>query len=79
MSFSKDFLDILDYCVDIANENIDVLSDIRYFLGTESEENLSQIENKTQLIDMAYEVSDSQKLRNAESSFFQRHIEKKSN
>ena len=78
MSPSKDFPDILDYCIKIFDENIDMLSDIECSLRFELEDNLTPFGNKTEIIDMAHEVSDSVRLRKAESSFMQRHIEQDS-
>ncbi|VVC05780.1 Uncharacterised protein [uncultured archaeon] len=79
MSYSKDFPDILDYCIKIFDENMDILTEIEYSLGSELDDNLTPIVNKIELIDMAHEVSESVRLRKAESSFMQRHIEQDSN
>ena len=75
MSYPNDLSDIVGDCIKIFNENIDVLSDMGCSLGSELEDSMTLVVNKTELIDMAHEVANSVRIRNAESSFMRRRFE----
>jgi len=74
MSNQDDLSDIVRDCIAMFDENIDVLSDMCSFLGFESEDDLTLVSDKTELIDMVHEVSDSVRIKKAESNFMQRYV-----
>lgn len=73
MSNQDDLSDIVLDCIEMFDENIDILSDVSNSLG-ESEDNLTLVSDKTELIDMVHEVADAVRIKKAESSFMQRHV-----
>lgn len=74
MSNQDDLSDIVRDCIEMFDENINILSDVCNSLGSESEDNLILVSDKTELIDMVHEVADSVRIKKAESSFMQRHV-----
>jgi hypothetical protein len=74
----NDLSDIVGDCVKIFDENIDILSNIDNSLGSELEDHLTPVLNKTELIDIVHEVADSIRVKKAQSSFMQRHVEQDS-
>lgn len=74
MSNQDDLSDIVRDCIEMFDENINILSDVCNSLGSESEDNLTLVSDKTELIDMIHEVADSVRIKKAESSFMQRHV-----
>jgi hypothetical protein len=74
----EEFLDMLDECVKLLDENTDVLNDIDYSLQSEKEDVVVTDLTKNDLVDMAHEVSDSSKIKKAEHDFVRRLIEKNS-
>jgi hypothetical protein len=78
MSNSDDLSDVIPECMKIFDENIDILSDIDNSLDSELADNLTPVLNKTELIDMIHEVADSARIKKAQSSFMQRHVEQDS-
>lgn len=74
MSNQDDLSDIVRDCIEMFDENINILSDVCNSLGSESEDNLILVSDKTELIDMIHEVADSVRIKKAESSFMQRHV-----
>ena len=73
MSNQDDLSDIVLDCIEMFDENIDILSDVSNSLG-ESEDNLTLVSDKTELIDMVHEVADAVRIKKAESNFMQRHV-----
>jgi hypothetical protein len=74
----EEFLDMLDECVKLLDENTDVLNDIDYSLQSEKEDVVVTDLTKNDLVDMAHEVSNSSKIKKAEHDFVRRLIEKNS-
>lgn len=71
-----DFVDMLDECIKLLDENVDVLNDVDYSLESEKEDAVVTDLTKNDLIDMAHEVSDSARIKRAESYFVKRLLEK---
>jgi hypothetical protein len=78
MDDMEEFIDMLDECAKLLDENTDVLSDIDYSLQTEKEDTVITDLTKNDLVDMAHEVSDSTKIKRAEYDFVRRLLEKNS-
>ena len=78
MEDSNDLVNILDECIKILDENVNVLNDIDYSLDSEKEDVVIDNLAKNDLVDMAHEVSDSSRIKRAESDFVRRLLEKKS-
>ena len=74
----RDFINMLDECIKLLDENVDVLNDIDYSLESEKEDAVITDLTKNDLVDMAHEVSDSSRIKRAESDFVRRLLEKKS-
>lgn len=73
-----DFVNMIDECVKLLDENADVLNDIDYSLQSEKEDAIMTDLTKNDLVDMAHEVSDSIRIKKAEHDFVRRLLEKKS-
>lgn len=71
-----DFIHMIDECVKLLDENVDVLNEMDYTLQTEKEDFVITDLTKNDLIDMAHEVSDSSRIKRAESFFVKRLLEK---
>ena len=78
MEDRDDLVNILDECIKILDENVNVLNDIDYSLSSEKEDVVITDLTKNDLVDMAHEVSDSSRIKRAESDFVRRLLEKKS-
>jgi hypothetical protein len=78
MSNQDDLSDIVRDCMAMFDENINILSDVCNSLGSESEDDLTLVSDKTELIDMVHEVADSVRIKKAESSFMQRYVKQDS-
>jgi len=78
MEDRDDLANILDECIKILDENVNVLNDIDYSLDSEKEDVVITNLTKNDLVDMAHEVSDSSRIKRAESYFVRRLLEKKS-
>ncbi|MGB9125587.1 MAG: hypothetical protein WA833_06625 [Nitrosotalea sp.] len=76
MDDMEEFIDILDECAKLLDENTDVLNDIDYSLRSEKEDIVITDLTKNELVDMAHEVSDSSKIKKAEFDFVRRLLEK---
>ncbi|MFZ0185260.1 MAG: hypothetical protein WBV92_02730 [Nitrosotalea sp.] len=78
MDDMEEFIDMLDDCAKLLDENVDVLNDIDYSLQSEKEDTVVTDLTKDDLVDMAHEVSDSTKIKKAEFNFVRRLLEKNS-
>jgi len=78
MDDMEEFIDMLDECAKLLDENTDVLNDIDYSLQSEKEDIVVTDLTKNELVDMAHEVSDSSKIKKAEYDFVRRLLEKNS-
>ena len=78
MKDRDDLVNMLDECIKILDENVNVLNDIDYSLSSEKEDVVITDLTKNDLIDMAHEVSNSSRIKRAESDFVRRLLEKKS-
>jgi len=74
----EEFIDMLDECAKLLDENTAVLNDIDYSLQTEKEDTVVTDLTKNDLVDMAHEVSDSTKIKRAEYDFVRRLLDKNS-
>jgi hypothetical protein len=72
----EDFGTCVDDCMKLLEENIDVLSDIQFDFNEQKEDELIPALHLTDLVDMTQDVADSSRLKKAEFSFIQRHLEK---
>ncbi len=73
-----DFVNMIDECVKLLDENANILNDIDYSLQSEKEDAVVTDLTKNDLVDMAHEVSDSTRIKKAEYDFVRRLLEKKS-
>jgi hypothetical protein len=73
-----DFNSLLDDCINTLDDNIDVLNDIEYSLGSEKEDAVITDLTKNDLVSMAHEVADSSRIKKAESYFVKRFFEQRS-
>lgn len=78
MDDKDDLVTMLDECIKILDENVNVLNDIDYSLSSEKEDAVITDLTKNDLVDMAHEVSDSSRVKRAEYDFVRRLLEKKS-
>ena len=74
----EDFINMIDECVKLLDENTTVLNDIDYALQSEKEDTVVTDLTKNDLVDMAHEVSDSTRIKKAEYDFVRRLLEKNS-
>jgi len=65
-------------CLDILEENIDMLANLEYNLDDEKEDELTPNMELHNLYDMTEDVSESTKLKRAESNFTRRQSENSS-
>ncbi len=75
MSNNDDLSCIVQDCIKIFDENIDVLVTVDSSLRLDPEDRLVPDMNKDSLIDMAFDVADSARIKKAESDFMQRHLQ----
>ena len=76
MDDMDEYLDILDECVKLLDDNANVLNDIDYSLQSEKEDTVITDLTKNDLVEMAHEVSDSSRIKKAEYDFVRRLLEK---
>jgi len=62
-------------CLDILEENVEILANIEFDLESEREDELTPNMELQQLYDMTEDVSESAKLKRAESSLMRRQAE----
>lgn len=62
-------------CLDILEENVEILANLEYDLNEENNNELTTDLQLHDLYDMAEEVSESSKLKRAESNFMRRQTE----
>ncbi|MGI0072477.1 MAG: hypothetical protein ACREA3_01530 [Nitrosotalea sp.] len=77
MPNSDDLSDVILGCIKIFDET-SAFYQIGNSLSSELEDNLTPVLNKTELIDIVHEVADSVRIKKAQSSFMQRHVEQDS-
>lgn len=75
MEPGEEIAEVLDECMALLDENINVLHDIEYSLESEKEDALIDNMSKHDLIDMAHEVADASRIKKAESKFVKRLFE----
>ena len=75
MEPGEEIAEVLDECMALLDENINVLHDIEYSLESEKEDALIDNMSKHDLIDMAHEVADTSRIKKAESKFVKRLFE----
>ena len=62
-------------CLDILDENVEILSNLEEALDDEKEDELTPDMQLHELYDMAEDVSEKSKIRHAESNFMKRQAE----
>ena len=62
-------------CLDILEENVEILANMEYDLKDEEEDELTSNMELYQLYDMTEDVAESAKLKRAESNFMRRQTE----
>jgi hypothetical protein len=72
------FANLLDECIKILDDNVNVLNDIEYSVESEKEDAVITDLTKNDLVNMAHEVADSSRIKRAESYFVKRFFETKS-
>lgn len=70
-----DLPDTVKKCLDILEQNIDILSNLEHEFKDEKENELTVDMTLHQLYDMTEDVAESSKLKRAESNFAQRQSE----
>ncbi len=78
MEDKDDFASLLDDCIKLLNDNMDVLNNIEYSLESEKEDSVMTDLTKNDLVNMAHEVADSSRIKRAESQFVKRFFEQNS-
>jgi len=74
MPNQDDLSDVVRDCLEIFSDNIDILSDVCNSIGSEAENDLTPVLDKTQLVDMVHEVADSVRIKKAEFRLMQRYV-----
>jgi len=72
------FANLLDECIKILDDNVNVLNDIEYSAESEKEDAVITDLTRNDLVNMAHEVADSSRIKRAESYFVKRFFETKS-
>ena len=67
--------DTVKKCLDILEENVEILANLEYDLEDEREDELTPNMQLHQLFDMTEDVADSAKIRRAESNLVRRQAE----
>lgn len=62
-------------CLDVLEENVEILANLEYDLNEENEDEMTPDMQLHDLYDMAEDVSESSKLKRAESNFMRRQTE----
>ena len=75
MEPGEEITEVLDECMKLLDENVDILSDIEYSLESEKEDMIVDKMTKGELIDMVHDVADSSRIKKAESCFVRRFFE----
>ena len=78
MEDKDDFASLLDDCIKLLDDNMDVLNDIEYSLESEKEDSVMTDLTRNDLVNMAHEVADSSRIKRAESQFVKRFFEQNS-
>ncbi|MGI0046965.1 MAG: hypothetical protein ACREBB_07240 [Nitrosotalea sp.] len=76
---SDDFREIVEACGKMLDESIDILSDLEFEIDSEKEDVVIPDMTKSDLVDMAHDVSDSVRIKKAESLFIRRHLDNSDN
>ena len=71
----EDFSEEVKKCLDILEENVDMLANLEFDLADEKEDELTPIMGLHNLYDMTEDVSESTKLKRAELNFTRRQSE----
>jgi len=76
MEKGEDYVNMLDECIKLLDENMDVLNDLEFSIESDKEDIITTDLTKNDLVDMAHEVADSLRIKKAESYFIKRFFEK---
>jgi hypothetical protein len=77
MEDKDDFVNMIDECIKLLDDNVGVLNDIEYSLESEEDAMVTDL-TKNDLVNMAHDVADSSRIKRAESYFVKRFFEPKS-
>ena len=72
---ADDISDSIKKCLDILDENLEILSNIEFDLNTEKNDELVPDMKLHQLYDMTEDVAESEKIKRAESKLMRRQSE----
>ena len=72
---ADDIPDTVKKCLDILDENLEILSNIEFDLNTEKNDELVPDMKLHQLYDMTEDVAESEKIKRAESKLMRRQSE----
>ncbi len=72
---SEDFKEDLTKCLDMLDENIEILTDVEYDLDEEGEDELVADVGLYELMDMGEDVAKNAKIKKAERDFLRRQSE----
>lgn len=75
MEPGEEIAEVLDECMKLLDENVNILNDIEYSLESEKEDIVVDKMTKDDLIDMAHDVADSSRIKKAEATFIRRFFE----
>jgi hypothetical protein len=75
MKNEEDVGQYVEECLEILNENVNILSDIEYELNDQKEDKIIPNMKLIELIDMTRDVAESSKIKKAEFNFMQRYLE----
>jgi hypothetical protein len=73
-----DFVHTIDECLNLLDENLNILNDIECSLESEKEDVLVTDLTRNDLVNMAHDLADSSRIKKAESEFVKRFFEPKS-
>ena len=71
----EELLETVKECLDILDENVEILANLEFDLESENEDELTPNMELHQLYDMTEDVSESVKLKRAESNLMRRQVE----
>ena len=71
----EELLETVKECLDILDENVEILANLEFDLESENEDELTPNMELHQLYDMTEDVSEYTKLKRAESNFLRRQSE----
>ena len=71
----KDLVEYVAECLDIVDENLEILSDIEFEIEQQKNDEIIPNMQLHDLIDMTHDVADLIKIRKAEASYMRRQVD----